>query len=193
MINFSYAHFPSKQRAYSDADTHTEGFLKSSPWAPSGAAPHLRGILCLSFPVCKQGGCRAVERFQQERPHQVPRCAAGTCPGPTPCKADQRHLALEQSIPAPNAPHLALNPNPTRCTRRPRRPAKQQAWPAPSLSVPGAPARVGCSDTGPWVRAAKGPQPMCRIINVSDRRTAARPSLQAQHTRPLGGRGLRRP
>lgn len=130
-----------------------------------------------------------MERFQQERPHQVPRCAAGTRPGPTPCKADHRHLALEQSIPAPNAPHLALNPNPTRCTRRPRRPEKQQAWPAPSLSVPGAPARVECSDTGPWVRAAKGPQPMCRIINVSDGRTAARLSLQAQHTRPLGGQG----
>lgn len=55
-----------------------------------------------------------MERFQQERPHQVPRCAAGTRPGPTPCKADHRHLALEQSIPAPNAPHLAL------ITRTPR-------------------------------------------------------------------------
>lgn len=188
MINFSYARFTSKQSAYLDAPAHTEGSLKSSPWVPSGSAPHLRGIPCLSFPVCKQGECRAVERLQQERPHRVPRCAAGTCPGPTPCKADHRHLALEQSIPAPNAPHLALNPNPTRCARRPRRPKKQQAWPALSLSVPGALAHVECSDTGPLVRAAKGPQ-LIRRINVSDCRTAARPSLQAQHTRPLGGQG----
>ena len=119
----------------------------------------------------------------------MPRWAASTCPGPTPCKADHCHRDLEQSIPAPNAPHLALNPNPTPCTRRPPRPEKQQAWPALSLSVPGAPAHMECSDTGPFVRAAKGPQLMRRIINISDSRPAARPSLQAQQTPPLGEQG----